>query len=68
VPSSIVFFDIAGPDGSTLRTFYADVFGWRLDESGQFEASVAAPLGLFRDPAANPMGLVEMEGNRPKSP
>ena len=25
-------------------------------------------LGLFRDPAGNPMGLVEMDGNQPKVP
>lgn len=115
MPSPIVFFDIAGPEGGTLRSFYAEVFGWELDEAGQFEPDVTTPLrgavredpaekriylgvddvtealerveakggsvdaprfevpgvvvlGLFRDPAGNPMGLVEMEGERPKVP
>jgi len=113
--SPIVFFDLAGPDGNALRTFYAQVFNWACDDAGQFEVSVTAPLGgsiredpaekriylgvddvagtlervaahggsvdqprfevpgvvvlgLFRDPAGNPMGLVEMEGTQPKVP
>ena len=115
MPAPIVFFDIAGPDDEALRTFYATVFDWKLDDSGQFSVSVMNPidaairkdpaekrfylgvpdinvcmanieeaggsvdvprfevpgvvvLGLFRDPAGNPMGLVEMDGNRPKVP
>ena len=111
----IVYFDIAGPDDAILGDFYASVFGWRPDDSGQFELPVVAPLtaairkdpaekriyigvadvaetlivieqsggsidvprfevpgvvvlGLFRDPAGNPMGLVEMEGDKPRIP
>ncbi|MXO61089.1 hypothetical protein GRI89_16220 [Altererythrobacter salegens] len=104
----IVFFDIAGPDGSAVQAFYTAVFGWkvaadgavtvettgRLDGNLRTEAagdamlyfgvpdvtaalakvtanggSVEAPrfevpgvviLGLFRDPAGNRMGLVEI--------
>lgn len=106
----IVFFDIAGPDDEALKSFYSTVFGWEMDESGQFSVGVNAPidgairkdpaekriylgvpdvtaclslieqsggtvdtprfevpgvvvLGLFRDPASNPMGLVEMDGD-----
>ena len=106
----IVFFDIAGEDDAGLKTFYADVFNWNADSSGQFNAPVQGPihgalrkdpaekrlyigvpdvtaslaqieqaggsvdaprfevpgvvvLGLFRDPAGNPMGLVEMDGD-----
>ncbi|MDH3337450.1 MAG: hypothetical protein OER22_00050 [Gammaproteobacteria bacterium] len=105
----IVFFDIAGPDELALGRFYSSVFGWELDDTGQFGIPVATPikgairkdpteqriyvgvpdvsaclslieqsggtidvprfevpgvvvLGLFRDPAGNPMGLVEMHG------
>lgn len=115
MPSPIVFFDIAGPEGARLRAFYAEVFGWELDETGQCEPGVTMPLrgairedpaekriylgvadvtealarveakggsidtlrfevpgfvvlGLFSDPAGNPMGLVEMDGDRPKIP
>ena len=111
----IVFFDIAGPDDLALRTFYADVFGWAADKSGQFSVNIMSPIdatirkdpaekrfyvgvpdvsatlelieesggsvdvprfevpglvviGLFRDPAGNPMGLVEMDGDRPRVP
>jgi predicted enzyme related to lactoylglutathione lyase len=111
----VVFFDISGPDDAALRTFYADVFGWASDKSGQFSVDIMSPIdaairkdpaekriyvgvpdvtatleliersggsvdvprfevpglviiGLFRDPAGNPMGLVEMDGNKPKIP
>ncbi len=111
----IVFFDIAGDDDSALRSFYASIFGWQPDRSGQFSIEVESPLraairrdpaekriyvgvpdvaaaladiersggsvdaarfevpgvavlGLFRDPAGNPMGLVEMDGSNPRIP
>jgi predicted enzyme related to lactoylglutathione lyase len=104
----IVFFDIAGPDGVSQRTFYATVFGWRVAEDGALWVETRAPLrgtlrtdppdsllyfgvrdvtatltqitaaggtvdaprfevpgvvvlGLFRDPAGNRMGLVEID-------
>ena len=111
----IVFFDIAGPDDAALKSFYSSIFGWELDQAGQFGAPVATPikgairkdpaekriylgvpdvtaclslieqsggavdvprfevsgvvvLGLFRDPAGNAMGLVEMDGDSPRVP
>jgi len=90
VAGPIVFFDIAGPDDAVLRSFYATVFGWRIDGAGQFSVSASSlllvaksggavegprfevpgvvVLGLFRDPAGNTMGLVEMDGDRPRIP
>lgn len=43
------------------------------DEGGsvdapRFEVPGVVVLGLFRDPAGNPMGLVEMDGDEPKVP
>jgi predicted enzyme related to lactoylglutathione lyase len=111
----VVFIDFAGPDDQALKEFYAKVFGWVSDDSGQFSVPVQSPvdcgirkdpaekrvyigvpdiaaslediekaggtvdaprfevqgivvLGLFRDPAGNPMGLVEMDGDKPKVP
>ena len=111
----IVFFDIAGPEESGLKEFYATAFDWDIAADGQFEVSAATPisatirndsaekriyvgvpdvtasltqieaaggsvdvarfevpgvvvLGLFRDPAGNPMGLVEMDGDTHKVP
>lgn len=111
----IVFFDIAGPDDAALKSFYSSIFGWELDQTGQFGVPVATSikgairkdptekriyvgvpdvtaslflieqsggtvdvarfevpgvvvLGLFRDPAGNPMGLVEMDGASPRIP
>lgn len=113
--SPIVFFDIAGPDDQQLQTFYSKIFGWEIDESGQFTVTIVSPLGaairkdpaekrlyigvtdvtetlntieanggsvdtprfevpgtvvlgLFKDPAGNEMGLVEMDGDNPKIP
>lgn len=37
-------------------------------EVERFEVPGVVVLGLFRDPAGNPMGLVEMEGDAPKVP
>lgn len=111
----VVFFDIAGPDDTVLKQFYASVFGWNANSSGQFSVSVSSPvdaairadpaekriyvgvpdvtaalglievkggsvdvprfevpgvvvLGLFKDPAGNPMGLVELDGEHPRIP
>lgn len=111
----IVFFDIAGEDDKALGEFYATIFGWSQEPSGELAVPVIAPLngairkdpsekriyvgvkdvtaclaaieqaggsidaqrfevpgvvvlGLFRDPAGNPMGLVEMEGDQPRVP
>ncbi len=113
--SPIVFFDIAGEDDAQLKAFYAAVFNWKANESGELTVPVVAPirgairkdpaekriyvgvsdvaaslieieeaggtidvprfevpgvvvLGLFRDPAGNPMGLVEMDGDRHRIP
>lgn len=117
----IVFFDIAGPEGSSLKDFYADVFGWKIGPDGSFSTGVASPteplptlmgtirtdpmekllylgvqdinqtmdlivekggeidqprfevpgvviLGLFRDPAGNRIGLVEMDNGKARIP
>ena len=112
---AIVFFDIAGADDEALKVFYSAVFGWEIDQTGQFSVPVTTPiqgsirkdpaekriyvgvpdvsdclalieqsggsidvprfevpdvvvLGLFSDPAGNPMGLVEMDGDSPRIP
>jgi len=115
MPAPIVFFDIAGPKAEELQKFYADVFGWHANATGQmsvpvthpvpaairqdpaekriyigvdsitakldqikahggsidaprFEVKGVAVLALFKDPAGNPMGLVELENGKPKIP
>ncbi|MEL7023564.1 MAG: VOC family protein [Pseudomonadota bacterium] len=37
-------------------------------DAPRFEVPGVVVLGLFRDPAGNPMGLVEMDGQQPKVP
>jgi predicted enzyme related to lactoylglutathione lyase len=37
-------------------------------EAPRFEVPGVVVLGLFRDPAGNRMGLVELDGDRPKIP
>lgn len=37
-------------------------------DAPRFEVPGVVILGLFRDPAGNPMGLVEMDGDIPKVP
>ena len=41
--------------------------GGTVDEP-RFEVPGVVVLGLFRDPAGNPMGLVEMHGDSPRIP
>ena len=50
----IVFFDIAGPDLASQRSFYAEVFGWESAPTGHVSAPVKSPRlnGFLRtDPA-----------------
>jgi predicted enzyme related to lactoylglutathione lyase len=37
-------------------------------DAPRFEVPGVVVLGLFRDPAGNPLGLVEMDGNSPRIP
>ncbi len=37
-------------------------------DAPRFEVPGVVILGLFRDPAGNPMGVVEMDGERPRVP
>ena len=41
--------------------------GGSIDQP-RFEVPGVVVLGLFKDPAGNPMGLVEMEGDQPRVP
>ncbi|MEM7433202.1 MAG: VOC family protein [Pseudomonadota bacterium] len=50
---------------STLAAIEAA--GGRIDVA-RFEVPGVVVLGLFQDPAGNPMGLVEMDGDRPVVP
>lgn len=49
-PAPIVFFDIAGPDLASQRSFYDAVFGIKADPAGQFQVpTVGATMpGLLR--------------------
>lgn len=70
----VVFFSIFGPDGSALQRFYADVFEWKATASGGTirypwtEVRGRVVLGMFKDPAGNSVGLVEMENGKAKVP
>ena len=37
-------------------------------DAPRFEVPGTVILGLFRDPAGNPMGLIEMDGDKPRIP
>lgn len=46
----IVYFDIAGPDQKKLQSFYADTFGWEIDNHGQISPdSTGGTPGLIRN-------------------
>ena len=44
-----------------------EAHGGSVDQP-RFEVPGVVVLGLFRDPAGNPMGLVEMDGMQPRIP
>ena len=66
----VVFLDFAGPDDTALGGFYSPVFGWDADEQGKFVVPVSGAMqcAIRKDPAGNPMGLVEMDGDKPRIP
>jgi predicted enzyme related to lactoylglutathione lyase len=56
-----------GVDDVTARLAEVLAHGGSID-APRFEVSGVVVLGLFRDPAGNPMGLVEMRGGGPRIP
>jgi len=54
-----------GVDDITLKLGEVETLGGSID-SHRFEVPGVVVLGLFRDPAGNPMGLVEMEDGEPR--
>jgi len=49
MPAPIVFFDIAGPDAAKLKSFYAGVFGWSIDDNNSIKTG-ALDGTLRQDP------------------
>ncbi len=49
----IVYFEIAGPDGSRLKSFFREVFEWEIDDTSTIAASSTGGLrgGVREDPA-----------------
>lgn len=56
-----------GVDDVTATLELIEQSGGSVDVA-RFEVPGVVVLGLFKDPAGNPMGLVEMDGNRPRVP
>ena len=50
--SPIVYFEIAGPDGTRLRSFFNTVFGWDIDSSSTIASGSTGGLrgGIREDP------------------
>ncbi|NNE47827.1 MAG: hypothetical protein HKN37_14340 [Rhodothermales bacterium] len=48
----IVYFEIAGPDGARLRSFFEQVFGWEIDGSSTIASRSTGGLrgGIREDP------------------
>ena len=53
MPAPIVFFDIAGPQSESLKSFYSDLFDWNIADNGSFSVPVATPMkaSIREDPA-----------------
>ena len=37
VPNPIVHFEISGPDGPALQSFYRELFGWKIDTDNEWQ-------------------------------
>jgi predicted enzyme related to lactoylglutathione lyase len=53
VSSPIIYFEIAGPDGARLKSFYSSVFDWNIDAASAIAAASTGGLrgGIRQDPA-----------------
>jgi hypothetical protein len=51
--SPIVYFEIAGPHGAELQSFYTNIFGWNIDEHSTISAASTGGIkgGIRADPA-----------------
>lgn len=51
--SPIVYFEVAGPDGAQLKSFYASVFSWSIDATSTIAAASTGGVrgGIRQDPA-----------------
>jgi len=54
----IVYFEIVGRDADSLRSYYADLFGWRFDGAG-------APRAFERAAVTDDAGIAAAIGSAP---
>lgn len=49
----IVYFEIAGPDARSLKSFYTSVFAWQIDPNATISAASTGGIrgGVRQDPA-----------------
>ena len=52
MPAPLVYFDIAGPDGATLKNFYSTLFDWSIDSTSTIAAASTGGVrgGIRQDP------------------
>ena len=52
VGAPIVYFEVAGPNGASLKSFYSSVFGWNIDAANTIAAASTGGLrgGIRQDP------------------
>jgi uncharacterized protein len=48
----IVYFEVAGPDGAALKSFYSSVFDWSIDAASTIAADSTGGIrgGIRQDP------------------
>ena len=61
-----MYFEIAGPDGASLRSFFKSVFSWEIDDSSTISPHSTGGLrgGIREDPADKVfyMGVDDIDG------
>ncbi|HWO72385.1 MAG TPA: VOC family protein [Dehalococcoidia bacterium] len=43
MPNPVTHFEILGRDGKKLQSFYADVFGWKVDANNPMDYGIVEP-------------------------
>jgi uncharacterized protein len=45
MPFPVVWFEVAGPDGKALQSFYSSVFGWKIDANNPMDYGMVEATG-----------------------
>jgi predicted enzyme related to lactoylglutathione lyase len=70
----VVHYEIMGPDGDKLRSFYGDLFGWKIEVMPQMDYGTVGPQdgvgiggGIGSDPDGKPSVTIYIQVDDPQA-